>query len=85
MGRGYQVQKQREEEVAPEEMQAFARYEPDAGALPGGYLLGLIALAALAGATIFGGPRREQPRIRAAAAETRLYETRRRSHRRSGR
>jgi hypothetical protein len=66
-GFGRAPSRQREEEVAPEEMQAFARYHPDDQGVPPGYLLGALVLAALAGATIFGGPR-GRPRQRAAPA-----------------
>ncbi len=54
----------REEEVAPEEMQAFARYDPHETRASRRYLLGALVLAALAGASIFGGPR-GRPRQRA--------------------
>lgn len=66
LGRAYQVEEKREEELAPEESQAFARYHPDDGGLPRGFLIGAIVLAALAGATIRGGPRGRG--IRAATA-----------------
>jgi hypothetical protein len=57
LGRAYQVEEKREEELAPEQSQAFARYHPDGGGLPPGFVVGAIVLAALAGATIRGGPR----------------------------
>jgi hypothetical protein len=57
LGRAYQVEEKREEEVAPEESQAFARYHPDNGGLPPAFVIGALLLAALAGATIRGGPR----------------------------
>jgi hypothetical protein len=57
LGRAYQVEEKREEEVAPEESQAFARYHPDGGGLPPAFVVGMLVLAALAGATIRGGPR----------------------------
>ena len=57
--RVYQVEREEEEEVALEESQAFARYEPDEG---GGtvppYTLALVVLLAFAGASIRGRPRR---------------------------
>jgi hypothetical protein len=56
-GFGRAFERQREEEVAPEESQAFTRYHPDDGGLPAGFVVGAIVLAALAGATIRGGPR----------------------------
>jgi hypothetical protein len=54
--RVYQVEEKREEEAAFEESQAFSRYEQDGGGLPP-YVIGLVLLAAVAGATIRGGPR----------------------------
>jgi len=65
LGRAYQVEEKREEELAPEESQAFARYHPDDGGLPPAYVIGAVLLAALAGATIRGGPR-GRPTRRAA-------------------
>ena len=56
-GFGRAFEKQREEEVAPEEMQAATRFHHEDQGFPTGYLLGAIVLAALAGTTIFGGPR----------------------------
>jgi len=52
-----QVQRQREEEAAPEESRAFSRYSPaeDSGMPP--YLIGLVLIAALAGAGARGGAR----------------------------
>ena len=55
----------REEEVAPEEMQAATRFHHEDQGFPAGYLLGALVLAALAGSTIFGGPR---PRTRVQPA-----------------
>jgi hypothetical protein len=58
--RTYQVEEKREEEAATEESQAFSRYE--AGERNGGgmvvppYLLAFVLLAALAGASVRGGP-----------------------------
>jgi hypothetical protein len=54
--RVYQVEEKREEEAAIEESQAFSRFEQDGGGLPP-YLIGLVLLAAVAGASIRGGPR----------------------------
>jgi hypothetical protein len=54
--RVYQVEEKREEEAAIEESQAFARFEQDGGGLPP-YVIGLVLLAAVAGASIRGGPR----------------------------
>jgi hypothetical protein len=55
--RVYQVEEKREEEVATEESQAFSRREGrDGGFAVPPYLLGLILLAALAGASVRGGP-----------------------------
>ena len=48
-GFGRAFEKQREEEVAPEEMQAFTRYHAEDQGIPAGYLLGALVLAALAG------------------------------------
>ncbi len=55
--RTYQVEEKREEEVATEESQAFARYEPDDGrqTVPP-YLLGLVLIAAIGAASVRGGP-----------------------------
>ena len=50
-------------------MQAFSRYHADQGDFPAGFVLGAILLAALAGATICGGPRGTRP-ARSAAMPT---------------
>jgi hypothetical protein len=50
-------EEKREEEAAPEQSQAFARYRPDGYGLP---LVALILLAAAGGATIRFDPRRRQ-------------------------
>jgi hypothetical protein len=50
-------EEKREEEAAPEQSQAFARYRPDGYGLP---LVALILLAAAAGASIRFDPRRRQ-------------------------
>ena len=42
----------REEEVAPEQSQAFVAYDADDRAPVPAYLLGVVALAALAGASV---------------------------------
>ena len=69
--RTYQVEEKREEEAALEQSHAFSRYEAEeSGLTVPPYLLGLVLLAALAGASVRGGPgarRRTQP----AAAFTR--------------
>ena len=64
MGRVYE--EKREEEAAPEESQSFARYEPAGHGqpLPGSFLIGMLVLAALAGATIRGRPRPRPTRAR---------------------
>jgi hypothetical protein len=54
--RVYQVEEKREEEAAIEESQAFSRFEQEGSGLPP-YLIGFVLLAAVAGATIRGGPR----------------------------
>jgi hypothetical protein len=72
-GFGRAFEKQREEEVAPEEMQAATRYQAEDQSFPAGYLLGVLVLAAFAGSSIFGGPR---ARPRAAP----VYTTRSRRH-----
>ncbi len=70
--RTYQVEEKREEEAAIEESQAFSRYEPGGegfGVPP--YLLGLVLIAALAGAAVRGGPgarRRTQRTVSPAPA-----------------
>jgi hypothetical protein len=56
-GMGRAVEKQREDEVAPEESYSYARYHPDDGGLPPAFLAGALVLAALAGARIYGGRR----------------------------
>ncbi len=58
--RTYQVEEKREEEAATEESQAFSRYEGgqsgDGGLVVPPYLLAFVLLAALAGASVRGGP-----------------------------
>jgi hypothetical protein len=61
--RTYQVEEKREEEAAIEESQAFSRYEQASAYESSGdgmrvppYLLGLVLIAALAGASARGGP-----------------------------
>jgi hypothetical protein len=55
--RTYQVEEKREEEAATEESQAFSRRDSrDEGLTVPPYLLGLVLLAALAGASVRGGP-----------------------------
>lgn len=58
--RTYQVEEKREEEAATEESQAFSRYEAGGGGEDGftvpPYLLAFVLLAALAGASVRGGP-----------------------------
>jgi hypothetical protein len=66
-GFGRAFEKQREEEVAPEEMQAASRFHHEDQGFPTGYLLAAMVLAALAGATIFGGPRSRE-RVRPVPA-----------------
>ncbi len=68
--RTYQVEEKEEEEAAIEESQAFSRHEPGGTQLKvPPYLLGLVLLAAFAGATARGGPRAKR-RSRPAAALT---------------
>lgn len=67
-GRVYQVEKEREEEAAPEQSQAFSRYEPEDGGPPA-YLLGLILIAALAGVSMRGSGGGRQ-RVRPAPARS---------------
>jgi hypothetical protein len=75
--RTYQVEEKREEEAAIEESQAFSRYEPGSeGPTVPPYLLGLVLLAALAGASSRGGPGARR-RTRPAAALTTVNRTRR--------
>ena len=67
--RTYQVEEKREEEAAIEESQAFSRYEAsrgDGGLVVPPYLLALVLLAALAGASVRGGPRGRPNRTHAA-------------------
>jgi hypothetical protein len=68
--RTYQVEEKREEEAAIEESQAFSRYQPDSGMSVPPYLLGLVLLAALAGASVRGGPGTRRGRSRPAPAFT---------------
>jgi hypothetical protein len=77
--RTYQVEERREEEAALEESQAFSRREPDEDRLTvPPYLLGLVLIAALVGASVRGGPG-ARPRTRRvpAPAMTRAESTRR--------
>ncbi|MBA3300556.1 MAG: hypothetical protein H0T15_01695, partial [Thermoleophilaceae bacterium] len=67
-GRVYQVEKEKEEEVATEESQAFSSYSPDEHGIPPGYIVGGMILLALAGASIRGSGRRSDRRIEAATA-----------------
>jgi hypothetical protein len=73
------VEDEREEEAAIEESQAFSRYEPEeggAGVPP--YLLGLVLIAAIGGASVRGGPgARRRSRPVAVPALTRTERTRR--------
>jgi hypothetical protein len=83
MGRAYQVEEKREEEAAPEESQAFARYShADDHALPPGLVLALIVFGAFAGASIRGGGRGRGRKIEAAVVANREYEASRNRHRR---
>ncbi|HYJ22494.1 MAG TPA: hypothetical protein VEW07_10780, partial [Solirubrobacterales bacterium] len=67
--RTYQVEEKREEEAAIEESQAFSRYESeDEGLTVPPYLLGLIVIAAIGGATVRGGPRDKRRAAPAAAS-----------------
>jgi hypothetical protein len=76
--RTYQVEEKREEEAAIEESQAFSRYDSrDSGFAVPPYLLGLVLLAALAGASIRGGPGARPNRTRPAPALTRAERNRR--------
>ncbi len=80
--RTYQVEEKREEEAATEESQAFSRYEGHGGRddglpVPPYLLLGLVLLAALAGASIRGGPGGRPERARPAPAFTRPERNRR--------
>ena len=78
--RVYQVEKEEEEEAAPESSQAFSRYEPDDGGLGGGYVLGVVLLAAIAGASVRGNPGRRDRRppapARASTGTARHHHTR---------
>jgi hypothetical protein len=68
--RTYQVEEKEEEEAAIEESQAFSRYEShdEGGSTVPPYLLGLVLIAAIGGATLRGGP---GARRRATAAPAR--------------
>ena len=68
--RTYQVEEEEEEEAAIEESQAFSRHQPGGTQLKvPPYLLGLVLLAAFAGASARGGPGARR-RSRPAAALT---------------
>ncbi len=79
--RTYQVEEKREEEAAIEESQAFSRYEGREGRESGltvpPYLLAFVLLAALAGASVRGGPGARPNRTRPAPAYTRAERNRR--------
>ncbi len=79
--RTYQVEEKREEEAAIEESKAFSRHHPaETGLTVPPYLLGLVLLAALAGASVRGGPgasRRTQPVPAPALATDRTRRSRR--------
>ncbi|HEX7058940.1 MAG TPA: hypothetical protein VF176_03740 [Solirubrobacterales bacterium] len=78
--RTYQVEERREEEAAIEESQAFSRYAHDDGGFTvPPYLLGLILIAAIGGASVRGGPgARRRTRPIPAPALTSSHRTRRR-------
>jgi hypothetical protein len=64
------VEEKREEEAAPEQSQAFSRYEPDDGGPPA-YLLGLVLIAAVAGVGMRGaGGGGGSQRVRPAPARS---------------
>ncbi len=66
--RSYQVEEKREEEAAIEESHAFSRYEgEEEGSTVPPYLLGLVLIAAIGGASMRGGPGRGR-RVTPAAA-----------------
>jgi hypothetical protein len=75
--RTYQVEERREEEAAIEESHAFSRHPADGGAPVPHYLLGLVLLAALAGAAARRGPGAGSSRPRPAPAFTRPERNRR--------
>jgi hypothetical protein len=83
LGRAYQVEEKREEEAAPEESQASARYiHADHHALPPGLVLAVIVFVAFAGASIRGGGRGRARKIEAAVVANREYEATRNRYRR---
>jgi hypothetical protein len=73
LGRAYQYK--REEEVAPEEMQAFTRYHPDDGGLPPTLVVVAVLLLALAGASLRGRGRAKG--MRAAPVDLRTLSSHR--------
>lgn len=81
--RVYQVEEKREEEAATEESQAFSRSTPlGEGPTVPPYLLGLVLIAAIGGASVRGGPgARRRARARPAPAYTNAERTRRRTRR----
>jgi len=68
-GRSYQVEEKEEEEAAVEESHAFSRYDAreESGSVVPPYLLGLVLIAAIGGATLRGGPGARR-RVRAEPA-----------------
>lgn len=81
--RVYQVEEKREEEAATEESQAFSREQPAGeGPTVPPYLLGLVLIAAVGGASVRGGPgARRRSRPAPAPAYTPAERNRRRSRR----
>jgi hypothetical protein len=74
--RTYQVEEKREEEAATEESQAFSRLDPsDRGMTVPPYLLALVLLAALAGASVRGGPGARRRPLPAAAQTSSAHRT----------
>jgi len=56
------IERQREEEAAPEQSQAFSAYGHDDGSQMAPYLVAAIVLGALAGSAAVGGARRRDRR-----------------------
>jgi hypothetical protein len=74
--RTYQVEEKREEEAATEESQAFSRHDSrDHGLTVPPYLLGLVLLAALAGASVRGGPGARRRTLPAPAHSSSAHRT----------
>ena len=71
VARVYEVEREEEEEAAPEQSQAFSRYDPDQNAPIEPYLIGVLVLAAFAGASLRAGLRGRGGRPQPAFTDSR--------------